>query len=244
MQAPPPELCEALRSATRIVALTGSGISAESGVPTFREAQTGLWAEFDPQQLATPEAFASHPRRGWEWYEWRRELVSAARPNPAHLALADWARRAPGFSVITQNVDGLHQRAGSPSVIEFHGNILRTRCSKDGELVDEWPATNQIPPLCPRCGALLRPDVVWFGEAIPHDALEAAARALDHCDVLLSIGTSSLVYPAAGLAEAALAAGVTVVEINPGATPLSSDADFVLREPAGEALPRLLAALM
>ena len=233
------QLVEALRTAGRVVALTGSGISAESGVPTFRDAQTGLWARYDPQELATPEAFARNPRLVWEWYEWRRALVRSAEPNPGHRALVELEHRAPHFTLITQNVDGLHQTAGSRAVIELHGNIRRTRCSQEGVIVEEYG--DGRPSLCPRCGAFLRPDVVWFGEMLPAGALEVASEAARGCDLFLSIGTSSLVYPAAGLPYEALESGATVVEINPSETPLTPRANFVLRGRAGEVLPELLA---
>jgi NAD-dependent deacetylase len=235
----PPPLLGAFHEATRVVALTGSGISAESGVPTFRDAQTGLWERYDPQELATPEAFARDPRLVWEWYEWRRGLVANAKPNPGHEALADLERRIPGFTLVTQNVDGLHQRAGSRRVIELHGNIMRSRCAEEGVIVREYEG-EETPPRCPRCGEFLRPDVVWFGEMLPFQALEEASEAARGCYLFLSIGTSSLVYPAAALPYEALENGATLVEINPTETPLSANADFTLRGPAGEVLPKLL----
>jgi NAD-dependent deacetylase len=236
------DLLDALRGAERVVALTGSGVSAESGVPTFREAQTGLWERFDPQQLATPEAFARDPRLVWDWYEWRRELVKGAEPNAGHLALAELERRLPAFNLVTQNVDGLHQRAGSGEVIELHGNILRSKCSFEDTMVDDYDLAER-PPLCPNCGAPLRPDVVWFGEALPVAAFEAATEAARACDLLLSVGTSSLVYPAAALPFEALENGAVLVEVNPDETPLTAHADHALRGPAGEVLPRLVAVL-
>ena len=235
----PQDLIEALRHAECVVALTGSGISAESGVPTFREAQTGLWERYDPQQLAAPEAFERDPRLVWEWYEWRRRLVTEAEPNPGHLALAEFEWRVPSFTLVTQNVDGLHGRAGSRDAIELHGNILRTRCSVERN-VQEPDETGAVPPLCPSCGAPLRPDVVWFGEMLPPRALEEASEVARGCDLFLSIGTSSLVYPAAALPYEALENGATLVEINAGETPLTGCADHVLRGRAGEILPELL----
>jgi NAD-dependent deacetylase len=236
----PKGLISALRDAGRVVALTGSGISAESGVPTFREAQTGLWERYDPQELATPEAFARDPRLVWEWYEWRRQLVAEAGPNPGHRALAELDRRGPGFTLVTQNVDGLHERAGSRNVIELHGNVLRSKCSLEGEVVQPEEHDDSVPPRCARCGAFLRPDVVWFGEMLPAGALEAASEAARECDLFLSIGTSSLVYPAAALPYEALENGATLVEVNPSETPLTPHADYSLRGPAGEVLPKLL----
>jgi len=235
----PRELARTLRGARGVAALTGSGVSAESGVPTFRDAQTGLWERFDPEELATPEAFLRDPKLVWEWYSWRRELVARAEPNPAHRALADLERRVPSFALITQNVDGLHRRAGSRNVIELHGNILRTVCS--AERLPREPGEG-APPRCPRCGAPLRPDVVWFGEALPPGAMEAASEAARSCEVFLCVGTSGVVYPAAGLPREAAGAGALVVEVNPEPTPVTPLAAFALRGRAGELLPALVAA--
>ena len=237
----PPQLFEELRRARSIVALTGSGISAESGIPTFREAQTGLWDKYDPQQLATPEAFVRNPKLVWEWYEWRRKLVREAEPNPSHRTLVELGKEVPSFTLITQNVDGLHERAGSRDVIELHGNIFRTVCF--AEMIEVDPKdSEEKPPICPNCGSPLRPDVVWFGEALPAGAMESASKAAEECDVFLSIGTSSLVYPAASLPYVADAADATVVEINPENTSLTSRADYTLRGTAGEVLPSLVEA--
>jgi NAD-dependent deacetylase len=233
-------LIQGLCDAERVIVLTGSGISAESGVPTFREAQTGLWARYDPQQLATPEAFGRDPRLVWEWYEWRRDLVAQAEPNQGHLALAELERRIPDFILVTQNVDGLHARAGSRNVVELHGNILRSKCSLEGEVTEPEEYDGTVPPQCPRCGAFLRPDVVWFGEMLPPAALGIASEAARGCDLLFWIGTSSLVYPAAALPYETLEVGATLVKINPSETPLSRQADYSLRGPAGEVLPKLL----
>ena len=238
-----PDLVARLARARHVAVLTGSGISAESGVPTFRDAQTGLWAKFRPEDLATPEAFAREPKLVWEWYAWRRELVARAEPNAGHRALVALAERVPQLTLSTQNVDGLHQRAGSADVIEFHGNIARSKCSREGVEVEPPADAREAPPRCPRCGAHLRPDVVWFGEVIPPRALERAFDAAQTCDLFLSVGTSSQVYPAAGLAEAAHAAGACVVEINPERTPHSRFAAYLLAGPAGEMLPALLTAL-
>ncbi len=236
----PQDLIGALRDAERVVALTGSGISAESGVPTFREAQTGLWERYDHRELATREAFDRDPRLVWEWYEWRRKLVMGAEPTSGHLALAELERRAPSFTLVTQNVDGLHERAGSRDMIELHGNVLRSRCSREGIVVEPEEHVESVPPRCPRCGAFLRPDVVWFGEMLPPWALETASDAASGCDLFFSIGTSSLVYPAAALSHEALEAGATLVEINLEETPLTRCADHVLRGRAGKLLPELL----
>ena len=235
-------MISALCGAARTALLTGSGISAESGVPTFREAQTGLWERFDPKELATPEAFTRDPALVWDWYAWRRKLVAEAHPNPGHLAIAEMQRLVPSFTLLTQNVDGLHQEAGSREVIELHGNIRRTKCSVEDTTVEGYDE-GESPPYCPSCGAPLRPDVVWFGEMLPPEGLDAASTAARGADVFLSVGTSSLVYPAAGLPFEALENGATVVEINPSETPLSRHANYALRGPAGEVLPLLIREL-
>jgi NAD-dependent deacetylase len=236
----PIELIEKLRNAGHIAVLTGAGVSAESGVPTFRQAQTGLWAQYDPQELATPEAFQRNPGLVWEWYAWRRELVAQAKPNPGHFALAEWERLVPRFSLITQNVDGLHQQAGSQQVVELHGNISRTKCFADGRSVPNWLPTDEVPPRCPHCGSYLRPDVVWFGESLPYVALQTAVAAAQSCDVFLAIGTSGIVHPAASLPIEARQAGAIIVEINPERTALSPYMNHVLTGPAGVVLPELV----
>ena len=239
----PESLVAALRGAESVAVLTGSGVSAESGVPTFREAQTGLWARFNPEELATPEAFERDPRLVWEWYTWRRELVEKADPNPGHAALAELERRIPRFVLITQNVDGLHRRAGSQNVVELHGNIRRSKCSREGLVAEPREDDAGVPPSCPRCGAYLRPDVVWFGEMLPAAALADAFDATRNCDLFFSVGTSSLVQPAASLPFEALRGGAVLVEINPGETPLTRRADYALRGRAGEVLPALVRAV-
>lgn len=239
----PAELVQRLANATRVTVLTGAGVSAESGVPTFRDAQTGLWAKYRPEELATPGAFRRNPRLVWEWYEWRRKLVAEAKPNPAHLALAEMEKLFPHFHLITQNVDGLHQRAGSRRVVELHGNITRTKCFEEGTVITSWADTGDVPPKCPRCGGRLRPDVVWFEEPMPEREMDIAAGASTDCEVFLSVGTSTVVYPAAALPSEALRSGATVVEINPRNTPLTAQAHFVLAGAAGVVLPELLASL-
>jgi NAD-dependent deacetylase len=238
----PAALARALASAKRVAVLTGAGVSAESGVPTFRDAQTGLWARFDPRELATPAAFEKNPKLVWDWYASRRERVNHVAPNPGHHALVEIERRAPDFLLITQNVDGLHQRAGSRRVVELHGNIGRVKCSREGTHVERWDASGDEVPHCPRCGALLRPDVVWFEETLPPDVLAAAEDAARRCDLMLVAGTSAEVYPAAALPALAEASGALVVEVNPGATALSHRVDYALRAPSGVALPALVAA--
>ena len=238
----PDRLVQGLRSAARVAVITGAGISAESGIPTFRQAQTGLWERYRPEELATPEAFLRDPRLVWEWYRWRRELVSRAEPNDGHRALAALAERIGDFALITQNVDGLHQRAGCGDVIELHGNILRVKCFDGHHPAVSWPEDGPVPPRCSRCDSLLRPDVVWFGEALPAGALARAVSAARACEWFFSIGTSSVVYPAAGLLETAIAAGAKTVEINPNPTPHTENVTYRLRGPAGAILPRLMEA--
>jgi len=236
---------EVLRRARAVTALTGAGVSAESGIPTFREAQTGLWARYRPEELASPEAFARWPDRVWQWYAWRRGLVAAARPNPAHEALAAMERRLPAFTLVTQNVDGLHQRAGSGRVLELHGNIMRTKCSREGRIIEGDTERGEIPPRCPACEAPLRPDVVWFGEMLPADTLRQSAEAADTCDVFLAIGTSGVVHPAASLPIVAHRAGADVVVINPDddIPLLAIDGVTHLRGTAASTLPVIVEAL-
>lgn len=238
----PHGLVDALRNCRRLCVLTGSGISAESGVPTFREAQTGLWARFDPHELATPEAFSRDPALVWRWYRWRRELIGKVRPNAAHRALARLADMLPDLTLITQNVDGLHQQAGSRGVIEFHGNIFQNRCFAETTLVEHADLSPEVPK-CPACGAALRPGVVWFGESIPATALDAATMAVQRCDLFIAIGTSALVWPAGGFAELARENAALVVEVNPDDTPLTPIANYALRGKAGVVLPELVDCL-
>ena len=240
----PAELIEILPTNPRLAVLTGAGISAESGVPTFREAQTGLWSQYDPQELATPGAFKENPRLVWEWYAWRRELISQADPNPGHFALVEMEEYFSHFDLITQNVDGLHRRAGSRKIIELHGDIFRSKCSKENIIVTSEADKNEIPPRCPNCNSLLRPDVVWFGENLPAQAISKALAAAENCDVFFSIGTSSVIEPAASFAIIALQNGAQVIEINLCATPLTSKATYTLHYPAGEFLPALMKKLI
>jgi NAD-dependent deacetylase len=236
----PAELTTILRTAERVTIMTGAGISAESGVPTFRDAQTGLWAKYDPMELATPNAFRRNPKLVWEWYAWRRELIANTRPNAGHMALAQLEQQIPNLTLITQNIDGLHRAAGSANPIELHGNITRTKCFEDGRIISRWPETTDVPPRCPECGGYLRPDVVWFTETLPPDALSQAIHASQNCDLFFSIGTSALVQPAASLAHEARQSGAALVEINLEPTPLTRYADFALHGPAGTILPALL----
>jgi NAD-dependent deacetylase len=229
-----------------VVVLTGAGMSAESGIPTFRDAMTGHWSRFKPEELATPEAFRANPTRVWDWYEERRAGVRATAPHAGHHALAELESVLSSLVVVTQNVDGFHQLAGSSDVIELHGNILRSVCSDSRQVIDDsWLATRQErPPPSPHHSAgLARPDVVWFGESLPAHALERAWQLAQDADVLLSIGTSTLVQPAASLPLLALERGHYVIEINPDRTPLSDQANLTVSLTAGQALSALRAAL-
>jgi NAD-dependent deacetylase len=235
---------EAIAGARSIVVLTGAGISAESGIPTFRDAMTGLWSRFRPEELATPEAFRRDPGTVWEWYAWRRERVASVEPNAGHAAIARLERhalaRGAKFLLVTQNVDGLHAAAGSRSMVELHGNIRRVKCFDRGHPASRWPEGGNGPPPCALCGSPLRPDVVWFGEALPQAALAAAVEAASDCDLLLSIGTSGSVEPAASLAYAALENGARVIEVNPHPTALAQRAWTAFPGKAAEVLPRLV----
>ena len=239
---------QALRAARRVVVLTGAGVSAESGIATFRDAQTGLWERFAAEDLATPGAFRRDPDLVWGWYEWRRMQVLRARPNAAHRAVAALAAKVPALSVVTQNVDDLHERAGSRGVVHLHGSLHAPRCSACDEpfaLPPEAPrepdgGRRLAPPRCARCGAAVRPGVVWFGESLPADAWREAEQAVADCELLLAIGTSGLVHPAASLPALARGHGATVLVINPVPTGLDALAQHVLRGKAGELLPALL----
>ncbi len=232
----------ALAASPRIVALTGAGVSAESGLATFR-GPGGHWRNHRPEDLATPQAFARDPFLVWEWYAERRALAAAAQPNPAHRALARLEQaRAPGdFTLVTQNVDGLHRRAGSADPVELHGSLWIVRCTGCGrERRDESVPLVPLPPRCPACGAMERPAIVWFGETLPEAALGRALAAVESAGAVLVVGTSGLVYPAAGLVEHAAARGAVTIEINPEATPHSGAMRFSLRGAAGAILPALV----
>lgn len=232
-------LKDRMADARAITVLTGAGISADSGIPTFRGAE-GLWRSFRAEELATPEAFARDPRLVWEWYNWRRELISTKHPNAAHDAVAELERRCDGFWLITQNVDGLHGAAGSRKLSEIHGNIWMVRCTGCDLVEENRDVPIALPPACRRCRALLRPHIVWFGESLFPDDLARCASALQACDVLLVVGTSGVVYPAAGFASIAKAAGAFVAEINPDPTPHSALVDVCLQGRAKDILPLLL----
>jgi NAD-dependent deacetylase len=239
----PDELIRFLREVERVVALTGAGVSQESGLRTFRDAQTGLWTQYKPTDLASPEAFARDPKLIWDWYAMRREKVRDVEPNLGHFALVDMAHHIPDFSLITQNVDGLHRKAGSANVIELHGNLQRVKCSLCGQQVEYWEDADGNVPRCQACDGLLRPDVIWYGESLPRAELESAVGAARACQVFFSIGTSGLVQPAASLAYAARNRGAVVVEINAEPTPLTEKVDYALHGKSGEILPALVQAV-
>jgi len=226
-----------LDGAKRIRVLTGAGVSAESGIPTFR-GPAGLWKNFKPEELASPEAFARDPKLVWEWYLWRRSIIAKSKPNPAHQALVALEKRFSDFWLITQNVDGLHREAGSRHLLELHGNIWRTRCTGCGVFAeDRTIEMDACPPICITCGSPLRPDIVWFGESLPEAAIAKAFETATDAEVYIVIGTAGAVQPAASLAEIAKNNGAFIIEVNPDETPLSSLADIALRGPAGIIIP-------
>jgi NAD-dependent deacetylase len=224
--------------ARSVMVLTGAGVSAESGVPTFR-GEGGLWRSYRAEDLATPRAFRRDPKLVWEWYDWRRGLIGACEPNAAHQTLAGMETHFDDFTLVTQNVDGLHRLGGSENLVEIHGNIWGMRCTRGcrAPWEDRTVPLPEIPPHCPDCGALARPDVIWFGESLPGEALEAAYAAAQRCQVMLVIGTSAVVQPAASLPLLALQRGAYLVEINLQPTPLSEVVDQAIRGPAAVALP-------
>ena len=239
-------IARALDSAQYVAIVTGAGVSAESNIPTFRDSMEGLWAKFDPQTLATPEAFNDNPQLVTRWYDHRRIGCLAAKPNPGHLALAKLehilTKRNATFVLLTQNVDGLHRRAGNQNVVELHGSLNRWRCTHTNQELEPHPQPFEtFPPPSPFAeGAILRPAVVWFGEMLPEHAIEAATHAANHADVFLSIGTSALVYPAAGFISAAASNGATTIEINQDDTPISQDVTHSIRARSGVLLPRII----
>jgi len=236
---------QSLRQAQHVVCLTGAGVSAESGVATFRDSQTGLWSRFDPAQLASQAGFAADPGLVWRWYMERLATVEQVTPNPGHYALAQLEQRLPQFTFFTQNVDDLHERAGSQTVWHLHGSITRfccNRCTREHSLQPAERA-QPLPPRCQHCGDLVRPAVVWFGELLPHEILQRAWQAVEGCDVFLVVGTSGVVYPAAQLPFTAQQFGAQVIDVNPEPSPISRSADLFLQGQSGSLLPQIVAAL-
>ncbi|MEQ9094909.1 MAG: NAD-dependent deacylase [Phycisphaerales bacterium] len=237
-------VADLLKQAERVAVLTGAGVSAESGIDTFRQPQTGLWARYDPMELASIQALQRDPKMVTQWYHWRFSSCARAEPNEGHRALAELQsiKRAAGgdVDVLTQNIDGLHQAGGAQDVVELHGSILRWRCQKTGDMRPIQEVDFSDFPPNSEAGGVLRPDIVLFGEMLPIDALEAAERAVMSCDVFLTIGTSAVVYPAAGYIDLAISRGVPTVEINPDATPMTGSVTHALRGPSGVVLPELL----
>ncbi len=246
-----PVMIQRIRQAQHVVVFTGAGVSQESGIPTFRDALTGLWERYDAQRLATPEAFANEPDLVWGWYEWRRALVLRCEPNAAHDAIASMSDKVVTLTLITQNVDDLHERAGSKNAIHLHGSLHAPRCQACGSLhglpagIPDEPdgGRRQEPPECGHCGGRIRPGVVWFGESLPANSWRQAEAAVKSCDVLFSIGTSSLVYPAAELPHQAAAGGACVIQVNPNATELDALAHYNLRGKAGDVMSALVEAV-
>lgn len=237
------QAAELIANAQHVACLTGAGVSAESGVPTFREAQTGHWSRFDPQRLASQAGFAADPGLVWRWYMDRLQSVSErAQPNAGHMALAQLAALVPRFTLITQNVDDLHERAGSQDVIHLHGSIGRFRCNEcqREHMLQTEERTADMPPACSACGGPVRPDVVWFGEMLPSGPVDAAWEAASSCGVMLVVGTSGIVYPAAQLPYLASEAGATVIDVNPEAGALAEITDLFLQGPSGEVLPQVM----
>ena len=233
-----------VRSAARVVVFSGAGVSRESGLDTFRGAG-GLWERMRPEELATPQAFRAEPERVWQWYAWRFRQVAEASPNPAHRAIARLEAVFPFYTVVTQNVDGLHRRAGSRNLLELHGTLAHAccnRCGRNRDMGEAIAESPESPPVC-SCGGKFRPGVVWFGESLPEATLAGASDAATSCDLFLSVGTSGTVYPAAGLIELAYRAGACLIEVNPEPTPFSRLMDLCLTAPAGEALPALAEAM-
>ncbi len=233
------EARQRLRDAHRVAVMTGAGISAESGVPTFR-GPGGLWEGHRPEELATPSAFAADPEKVWRWYDWRRGLIAACEPNPAHHALVELERARGDVTLITQNVDGLHRLAGSEDPVELHGNIWITRCTACGAMAEDRRVPIPVPPMCDACGAMLRPHIVWFGESLDAAVIERAGEVVTGCDLFLVVGTSGIVYPAAGFVDVALRVGATVVEVNLDPTPASGRVHVSVQGKAGEILPELI----
>jgi NAD-dependent deacetylase len=238
----PDELINALVKSKSVAVLTGAGISAESGIKTFRDPD-GLWSKFNPAELASMDGFMSNPTLVWEWYQLRRDVINQAEPNPGHYAIVEMQKLFKDFTLITQNVDRLHQKAGSVDVAELHGNIIDNFCIRcKSPFLEQISSDTKDVPICKECGGMIRPAVVWFGEMLPYEALMRAESAAKRAQVFITAGTSAEVYPAANLPLIARQSGAVVVEINPNETAISSYMDFCLREPSGVALPQIISA--
>jgi NAD-dependent deacetylase len=233
------EGARALKRCKALAVSTGAGISKESGIPTFRDAQEGLWANYNPEELATPQGFLNNPQLVWRWYEERRSKIAEKKPNPGHYAIVDLEKAFTNFTLITQNIDNLHRVAGSKNIVEFHGNIFKFKCFDNEHPIDDLPDDDRIPPRC-HCRAMIRPDVVWYGEVPSEDSFRRAGMALETCDALLVVGTSGLVYPAAAFPSQAKQAGAFVIEVNPERSAITPIADIFLQGPSGEVLPKLV----
>jgi NAD-dependent deacetylase len=230
---------EALIESRSLVVSTGAGMSRESGIPTFRDAPNALWENYDPETLASPQGWLKDPPLVWRWYAERRRLISQTSPHPGHYAIAELEDHFEDFVVITQNIDDLHRKAGSRSLVEVHGNIFRYKCFDAEHEIDELPDGNDEPPRC-ECGSLIRPNVVWFGELLPEEAIRRSYQAIEACDTMLVVGTSGIVVPVAGFPALARQMGARIIEINPEETPITNVAHLFLQGPAGEVLPRLV----
>ncbi len=239
----PIELINCLRTAKSCVVLTGAGISAESGIPTFRDPENGIWATFNLEELATPEGFVKNPKKVWEWYRYRRETIKGVKPNPGHYALVQLEDYYEDFWLITQNIDGLHALAGSKNILELHGNVHRNKCFNEGTIIKDLPEGDESSPRCPNCHGFIRPDVVWFNELLPEYELSKANEVSSQCDIFISAGTSAIVYPAADLPLIAKKTGAYVIEINVEETPISAYVDITILGKTGIVLPRLVQVL-
>jgi NAD-dependent deacetylase len=235
----PEDVLRRLRSARRVVALTGGGMAAESGVPSFRDSRVGVWAQYDVSELATPQAFLRNPRLVWEWYDYRRRGADAARPSPAHYALVDLEQYYPAFTLVTQTIDSLHWRAGSRDLVELNGCLRRSRCYEAGHMVQTWDEDGEIPPRCPHCGSPLRPDVVLFGEGLPHAELRRAQQAVEACDLFMAVGAVGAIEPVASFPFVAKRVGAFVLSIAPDESIYSLMADYVIPATPGAVLPEL-----
>lgn len=239
------QAAEILVKSKFVVVSTGAGISKESGIPTFRETQTGIWANFNPEELATVDGFVKNPGLVWNWYQDRIKMIANVEPNPGHFAIAKMQDLFDNFTLITQNIDNLHKKAGSRDICELHGNILEFKCFEEGSLIDKLPDTTDIPPRCPHCNAMIRPNVVWFGEALPEKQLSLAYEKSEKCDCMLVVGTSGLVQPAASLPFIAKrSSDAKIIEVNPTPSAITSVADVYLQGKSGEILPDLVRAVI